>query len=145
MIQLQKILVPTDFSACSAAAVDYAVELAKTFSAEIILLHVVPNLGHYFAPDLALAMPVLVESARSQGAAELEKAGKCITAVTVRTELAQGTVHQRIVETATASKVDMIVLGTHGRTGVKHALLGSTAERVVRISPVPVLTVRAKT
>ena len=144
VLQVRKILVPTDFSACAAAALDCAVELAKKWSAEILLLHVVPDFAQYVAPDLAVALPVVIESARSQGTAELEKARKSITGVTVRTELLEGPIHERILSAAAAGKVDMIVLGTHGRTGVKHALLGSVAERIVRVSPVPVLTVRLK-
>ena len=143
-LQVHKILVPTDFSACAAAALDYAVELAKRWSAEVLLLHVVPDFAQYFAPDLDVALPTLLESARSQASAELEKARKNIAGVTVRTELLEGPVHERILSAAAAGKVDMIVLGTHGRTGVKHALLGSVAERIVRVSPVPVLTVRLK-
>ena len=74
--QVRKILVPTDFSACAAAALDYAVELAKRWSAEVLLLHVLPDFAQYFAPDLDVALPTLLESARSRGTAELEKARK---------------------------------------------------------------------
>ena len=142
MFQVRKVLCPTDFSPCSGAAVDHAVALAKTFKAEVVLLHVVPNFDFYLATPDMVTLPVLLDSSRKHASEELAKASRRIEGVAVRTELLQGTVHECILAAAASAKADLIVLGTHGHTGVKHMLLGSVAERVVRLSPVPVLTVR---
>ena len=143
MLKLRKILCPTDFSACSTAAMDYAVELARTFAAEVVLLHVVPEFDHFVVGlDMVAAWPQLASEAQSRAAAELEKARGRYPGMPIKTEVRLGATHPTILGAAAAHKADLVVLGTHGRTGAKHLVLGSIAERIVRHCPVPVLTVR---
>jgi len=142
MISLKRILVPTDFSDCSKQAITYACELAKRFSGELQLLHVaVPH-----------AMPMPYVGAVSEQAFHPEETAKKALEELEDSEFDQvsrveravrtGTPFVEIVRHAKENDIDLIVLGTHGRSGLVHALIGSVAERVVRKSPCPVLTVR---
>lgn len=143
MRPIRKILVPTDFSACAAAAVDCAVDLAKTLEAEILLLHVLPIVPFQVpGADMIQFPPEWVASCRKDALDALAKEKGRIQGTRLATELREGTLHECILAAAAERKADMIVIGTHGRRGLSHALLGSVAERVVRHSPVPVLTVR---
>ena len=145
MTQIRKLLVATDFSPCAAAAVHLAIDLAKQFDAEILLLHVLPTLPAFYAFPDAVSVPVAwFEAARKQAQEHLSNESRRIHGPVVRTELREGAIHDSIVAAAVTAKADLIVVGTHGRTGLKHALLGSVAERVVRTSPIPVLTVRSR-
>jgi universal stress protein A len=145
MLTLRKILVPTDFSPCAAAALDYAAEIAKQFNAEILLVHVQPSLAAYVSFPTAVPLPAeWVDSMRKQAQAELVKEAGRVQRVKVTTELRDGQIHESVLAAATAFAADLIVMGTHGRRGVSHVLLGSVAERIVRHSTVPVLTVRAQ-
>lgn len=140
-VQIGRILVPIDFSTTGLKALPHAVLLARQNEAEIILLHVVeppfyPSEFGYLVPDdLKLA-----EKAKTR----LEVLAARDVPAPLRAESAVriGTPYQEIIEAARTSKADLIVLTTHGRTGISHAFLGSTAERVVRQAPCPVLTVR---
>lgn len=144
----RRILVPVDLSEPSRAALDYANGLARAFDASIDVLHVaevpsfVPlaNLPEVRGDDLSL-----VELVRSQAEQALstfldEAAGRGINVRHPRVEL--GTPAQVIVQHAKTFQHDLIVIGTHGRTGLSHALIGSVAERVIRHAPCPVLSVR---
>lgn len=143
--RLKRILVPIDFSDCSLQALDYALAFAEQFQARLILLHVVepavyPENCLGLAPVMDETNQSLVESARER-LAELSR--KRVGHRAVAESLVRlGRAHSEIPDTAQAMGADMIILGTHGYTGLKHALLGSTAERVVRHGPCPVLTVR---
>src|SRR5262245_8871001 len=143
-MKLRKILVATDFSPAAAAALDCAAEFARRFDAEIQLLHVLPSLVQY-GPIAGIAPPPLewLETVRTQTKTQLAKEAGRVEGVKVTSELRDGSIHEGVLWAATASKADRVVLGTHGRRGISHALLGSVAEKVVRLSPVPVLTVRA--
>jgi universal stress protein A len=141
MPNLRVILCPTDFSLCAAAAVAWAVQLAGVFSARIFLLHALPSVEHLFVgPDAISPVPQIVEAARAQATAELQRIQRQYGERIARIEVREGTTHECILDAA--AEADLVVIGTHGRTGLKHVLLGSVAERVVRLSPVPVLTVR---
>lgn len=143
MLTIRKILVPTDFSPCAAAALDLAAEFAQRFDAEILLVHVVPVLAPYLPAPLPAPLPAeWIESTRKLAQAELSKERKRVDRVQVATELRDGPVVDSVLDAAAASGADLIVIGTHGRRGLSHVLLGSVAERVVRQSPIPVLTVR---
>jgi nucleotide-binding universal stress UspA family protein len=144
MFQLRRIVCPTDFSPCAAGAVDYAAGLARACNAKLLLLHVVPVLDQYViaSPDAVAALPELMESTRRQANVELEKLRRGCAGLEVKTEIREGSVYESILAAAKQADADLIVLGTHGRTGLKHLVLGSIAERVVRLAPVPVLTVR---
>lgn len=144
MISLKSILVPTDFSECSDAALKYARELARVFGATVHLLHVVHD--PYSQPWAAEAFPAplgdLLDQWQAQARTRLtglvpeeERAGVTVAVVV-------GSPFFEIVRYAQEQQIDLVVIGTHGRGTIGHVLLGSVAERVVRKAPCPVLTVR---
>ena len=145
-----KILAATDFSEDSTLALSYAEELARKFSAEIILLHVDQPLAPVImTPELGPAMDVgamsrLAEEQRLLAQRELDKIINRIrdSGQKVRSMLKVGAPFLEIIHTAQTEKADLIVVGTHGRTGLAHVLMGSVAERVVQKSACPVLAVR---
>jgi universal stress protein A len=139
VFQLKKILVPTDFSECAKKALQYAIPLAGQFDAELTLLHVVQP----YPP--ALEMPP-VDPYMIQDAEQEMKAFRGIVgdAVSAKTVLRTGTPCVEIVEAAKELGSDLIILSTHGRTGLAHVFLGSTTERVVRHAACPVLIVRER-
>jgi universal stress protein A len=147
MIQLKQILHPTDFSEHSAEATKYACALVEQFQAELHLLHVVEKLGSTIPEaviEMASALDDYLEKAEIKA---LEKLSHVLDPtwekgrqVTLATRL--GSPFVNIIEYAREHQIDLIVMGTHGRTGLSHVLIGSVAERVVRMAPCPVLTVR---
>jgi nucleotide-binding universal stress UspA family protein len=141
------ILVPTDFSAPSDAALDYARRLAATFGASLHVLHVIeaPFTAGPLGTGGALAeapvlYPELFELARAALARRVSAADRA--RLTATTEIVAGKSASCIVERAIERDVDLIVMGTHGRRGMAHLLMGSVAEKVVRAAPCPVMTVR---
>lgn len=149
-MNISRILVPVDFSECSGAAFTYACELARALGAKVTLLHVwdVPFLW----PSVGDTM-VTVPSEEPMTVAQLVKkrANEEITrflgdnaphGVEVTTRLEMGDPARVVCDYASKSGYDLVVMGTHGRTGVARVLAGSVAENVVRHSTVPVLTVR---
>ncbi len=146
-IALKRILVPVDFSPLSKKAMQYAARLAQQFGAEINLFHVVePEIPPAF-DGFMIAPPVVSNGAGTSCAKQLgtlatsvRSAGVLRVDSTVRSGLAA----HEIVEAAKELDVDLIVIATHGYTGWKHFAIGSTAERVVRAAPCPVLVVREK-
>jgi nucleotide-binding universal stress UspA family protein len=146
---ISKILVATDFSDDSNYALSYAVEMAQRFSAEIIVLHVdqplAPVMVSELNPGLDLgAMNRIAEEQRLLALREVDKTVDRLREkqLKVRGLLRVGAPFLEIVTTAQSENVDLIVIGTHGRSGLAHVLLGSVAERVVRKTHCPVLTVR---
>ena len=148
MTRIRRVLHPTDFSRASSAAYRRAVELAKANRAELLLLHVlsvpVPIAGDgYMSPKI---YDDIVTGARAYGQKQLDaltrKARKA--GVRARGLLAEGVAHEQIARTARSRKADVLVMGTHGRTGWSRLFLGSVASRVLALSPCPVLTVRGK-
>jgi nucleotide-binding universal stress UspA family protein len=141
-VQFKKILVPTDFGDASNDAIDFAVGLAKTFGSTITLLHVY-EIPVYPYPGLTIDVDLLTPI-REAAQKELDRAFAALQKVgcEARAQLESGIPWGKILAVAEAQKSDLIVMGTHGRKGVMHALVGSVAEKVVRLSPVPVLTVR---
>lgn len=137
------VLAPIDFSDTSREALGFAVELARAFDAALTLLHVwqIPAAVALEAPTLAADVVTPIEEA---AAAQLEEELARVVRDVPRATgvLRSGAAWERIVDVAEEKKADLVVLGTHGRTGVRRALLGSVAEKVVRTCPVPVLTVR---
>ncbi|MGD9854946.1 MAG: universal stress protein [Planctomycetaceae bacterium] len=146
MINLRKILVPTDFSEFSKHALRYGGEFARRFDAELHLLHVIDD--SLTVPDPLMGAPVSDAEIRElQRAAEtgMQKLSTESSLKDVRLAapvVLTGSPFVEIVRHAKQSGIDLIVIGTHGRTGLAHVLLGSTAERVVRKARCPVLTVR---
>ena len=141
MIALKRILVPYDFSETSAVAVKYAIELARNFGARIYFLHV----GDQALTDFETEFPIGLEGAVED--AVRERLLKILTPqeqAEFRPEFAvrPGAPAAEIVRHAREQDIDLIVMGTHGRGFVGHAVVGSVAEKVVRTAPCPVLTVR---
>jgi nucleotide-binding universal stress UspA family protein len=139
---ITRILVPTDFSPCSQDAVRYAAVLAKRFGASISVLHVIETLSYTLTEslqwvDLYAHVRTLVEPMMDGLVRDLREQN--FTAVGA---LIQGVAYDEIVKKAKEESADLIVMGTHGRRGMRHLLMGSVAERVVRAAPCPVLTVR---
>ncbi len=145
MIKMKKVLVPTDFSESARHALTYGMSFAKEYGAELVLLHVVENITVGYASDL-FPVPMAEVFQEISGYAKAELA-KLATEARQRelpvTELVvQGKPSTEIIRYAGENGVDMIVLGTHGKGLLDHALFGSTAERVVRKAPCPVLMTR---
>jgi len=150
MSTFNRILVPVDFSACSRAALDQAYSLAEQFGGTIDVLHVW-NPPLYIGADVGLSFGesgrTLWDYARAAAAKDMEQFLANFQrrgAVKITFRLEQGSPYERILSIANSGKFDLIVIGTHGRTGLSHLFLGSVAERVVRHSRCPVLTVRAE-
>jgi nucleotide-binding universal stress UspA family protein len=149
-LNLQKILVPTDFSENSEKALMYAARLAQRNNSSLILFHafelpeLVRTLPHDFSYESNQELKGLFDAARKQSEQRLETLARDVQANNLKVETLQclGTPYEEIVKVAKQREVDLIVIATHGRTGVKHFLLGSTAERVINIAPCPVLVVR---
>lgn len=141
-MRLKHILVPTDFGDSSESSEAVATELATKFDAKITLLHVwsVPTPSY----AEALAWPIDAIEAAANDALQRSLASLKEKVPNSEAVLLAGLAWERIVETAKARDVDMIVMGTHSRRGVPRWFFGSVAEKVVRLSPVPVLTVSAK-
>jgi nucleotide-binding universal stress UspA family protein len=147
MIHIHQILVPTDFSATSDAALDYAREVAARFDGSLHLLHVLedPFTNRPLAPDAYVTdtpgvRTTILEDARARLAHRLTPRDR--DELAANAEMVFGSGAETIVEYAASRGIDLIVMGTHGRTGMAHLLLGSVAERVVRTAYCPVLTVR---
>jgi universal stress protein A len=146
-IALKRILVPVDFSPLSKKALQYAVRLAQEFNAEVTLFHVIePEIPPAF-DGYMLAPPSISNGAGARCTNRLKAlASSARTAGVTRvgSTVRSGFPAHEIVEAAKELDVDLIVIATHGYTGWKHFCIGSTAERVVRAAPCPVLVVREK-
>ena len=143
-MDIRHILAPTDFSDYSKKALSDAFELAQIFGAKLSLLHVLepsPYLGEFTLPTMGEELLGDLERQASAALAQvLPEAQQAKIEVT--RAVAIGSPSVKIVETVEAEHVDLIVMATHGRTGLSHLLIGSVAERVVRTAPCPVLTIR---
>jgi nucleotide-binding universal stress UspA family protein len=147
MIKLQRILFPTDFSELSAHALDYARSLAETYKAELHVLHVVDDAYQYWMPMAPGSIPIgpPIEDLIALADNELKKfKATHLANAPFSTFLASasGRPFMEIITYAKEKNIDLIVIGTHGRSGLRHALLGSVTEKVVRKAPCPVLTIR---
>lgn len=145
MAPFAKILVPTDFSPASDAALACAASLADTSSAAIVVLHVYesprfayPALSSSPLDDVSLVIEVNARIGVEAAVTRLAVNGRAVEGM-----VRQGSPWRRIEEVATEVGADLIVMGTHGRRGFARALIGSVAERIVRVSTIPVLTVHA--
>ena len=146
-LTFQQVLFPTDFSELSNAALAYARLIAGTFGARLHCLHVVDDAYQYWSAMGPESIPVgpptedLLELGRTRMEKfRTEKLGEMKQEVV--TEVTLGRPFAEIIAYAREHKVDVIVMGTHGRGAIAHMLLGSTTEKVVRKSPCPVLTIR---
>jgi len=151
MIALETILLPTDGSECSRKALTYALSFAQRFGAQIVALHVIERRWEEQTQRSSGELrPEVIREAQERHAeevrqilAEVGNAGAKVNVV-VETRVMTGTPVEQIVRMAQTFPVDLIIMGTHGRTGISHVFLGRVAERVVRYAPCPVLTVRLK-
>jgi nucleotide-binding universal stress UspA family protein len=144
MDAIRTILVPVDFDSSSDAALEQAVRLARAFGARIKLLHVLAFALSDVDSELFYAGPntsVRLRTGALKGLADI--AERYRDQVVIEHEIREGIAWDEIVGAATQLDADLIVMGTHGRKGGFRGLLGSVAERVVRASSVPVMTVRA--
>jgi nucleotide-binding universal stress UspA family protein len=145
MSAITRVLFPTDFSAHAEHAWSYGLLLAAQFSAEIHVLHVLtppPRLTEAYAAQID--PEALLASARTEATAVLERHVReaKTRGLVCHPAIRAGVDFREIIDYARASNVDLIVMATHGRTGLAHVLLGSVAEKVVRKAPCPVLTVK---
>ena len=145
MIEIKKILFPTDFSEYSNHALKYAVALAERFQAKLVVMHVCehPIAGssieayHFAVPEYVVDLEQRERKALDALTAELRE-----RRVDVEPVFIIGKAYQEIVKAAKLHNVDVITMATHGSKGLSHLVFGSTAEKVVRLAPCPVLTVK---
>jgi universal stress protein A len=146
LLKLNSILVPIDFSAESEKALAYAVPFARQFGAKLTLLHVVEPV---VTPDFAKSFPLAMENDKLMAECRrhlerIVKDSEIEPRLVEKTLVRYGRTFNEIADAARTLRVDLIIISTHGYTGLKHTLLGSTTERVVRHAPCPVLVVRPR-
>jgi len=145
-IALKHILVPIDFSEYSKNALRYAVSFAKHFNAELLLVYVVEPA--IYPADFSfgqVTLPNIEKEFRERGKKELDKLvhSEIKNQVKAQTMVCTGKPFIEILKVAKQENIDLIIIATHGHTGVEHILFGSTAEKVVRKAPCPVLVVHS--
>lgn len=145
MIKIEKILFPTDFSACAKHALKYALDFASERGAKLYILHVIPKLNIPVGTG-GLTFPVskLYDDMEREAKKNIHHLvpKRFLEKIKVENIIVRGTPFQEIIKAARKYDIDLITIATHGRTGLSHALLGSTAEKVVRTAPCPVLCVK---
>jgi universal stress protein A len=148
-MEWKTLLVPHDYSPCADRAVALAADLARHHGARIVLAHVTDLHGltaDALVPDRESGQMVRADAyARAEATRELERRADSLRAAELPVDIAIGfgDVADQILELAGETKADVIVMGTHGRSGLSQLLVGSVAEKVVRQAPVPVMTLRA--
>lgn len=149
MVSIKRILVPVDFSDCSVEALRYALELAELFDASIDVVYVWEP-PYYVGPDMMLYVPgsagqSLIGHARAKAESELDETVRRVmgngSTRRITQRLVSGQPYRKICEIAELEDFDLIVMGTHGRTGLSRLIVGSVAEKVIRFAPRPVLTI----
>jgi nucleotide-binding universal stress UspA family protein len=143
-MEIRQILAPTDFSESSKQAVTYAYALAQKFGARLLLLHIVQELPPYIGYIPPAGAATVLEHVQGQARLDLAELVPNVKGVPVEVtcQAVIGTPYVKIVEIAQEEKANLIVMATHGRTGFRHFIMGSVAERVVRTAPCSVLTIR---
>lgn len=148
MLDIKRILVPTDFSKISYSAFDYAKDLAEKMSSDIYLIFVLEKSPPLLsAKSLGLSEEEILTKMEAEAKKQLSEAVTFLredTNLTVFEEIRIGTDYEEIVNYADEIKADIIIIATHGRTGVLHTLLGSVAEKVIRFAKCPVLVISPK-
>ena len=146
MISLNKVLVPTDFSEFSKPALTYGCAIAARFQSELHLLHVCPDAAMLIPEAGGIGVAGLTDQAEALEESAVrqlqELPGDDWQGATVVRATRTGSTFYEIIQYAKDADVDLIVIGTHGRSGLMHLLMGSVAENIVRKSPCPVLTVK---
>lgn len=148
MFKIKNILLPTDFSKTSLTSAEYAVELAKQYNAKIHLLYVLEKTPPILTiRSLDLSREKILESIEADAQ---EQVNNCLSKikkigdVEIVTAIRKGLDYEEIIKYSKDKKIDVIVIATHGRTGLLHTLLGSVAEKVIRYSKIPVLVITPK-
>ena len=143
-MRIKKILCPTDFSESAEKAFEYAVFMATSHKAELVLLHVVDQLHGFTHYEILALTPMEIAEKIAKRAHEnlQDLIARVEDSVTATKSVRQGRTWVEICDAAAAEKADLIILGSHGRTGLSHVLIGSVAETVVRHATCPVLVVR---
>lgn len=148
MIQLKNVLFATDFSDYSLTAANYAIDIAEQYNAKLHLLHVLEKIPPILAiRTLDLSQEKILSSMEEEANSALNKIAsdfKSKTTNEIVTALKKGIDYQEIVDYSKEAKIDLIVIATHGRTGILHTLIGSVAEKVVRYAQCPVLVITPK-
>jgi nucleotide-binding universal stress UspA family protein len=145
MLTIKKILCTTDFSAPSLKGVDYAVELAKVFKAELVVTHVLPMLPPTsYAPNIAMEVPEFEAILHKESADKLNELVKTRIPAAVKAQalIGHGNAAKEVVRIAGETKTDLIVIAAQGHTAWHDFVLGSVTEKVVRHAPCPVFIVR---
>ncbi|HEX8027620.1 MAG TPA: universal stress protein [Vicinamibacterales bacterium] len=145
MVTLKNILVATDFSEPSGVALNYGRDLARSYNARLHVIHVVEDILMRYSPEIAYAVPQMQKDLEETASRDLKALITDDDRNTLMVEpviLTGLNMAESIVSYAKDHAIDLIIAGTHGRGAVKHFLMGSVAERVVRFAPCPVLTVR---
>lgn len=144
MRRIKKILVPTDLSELSLAAIDYARSLANVYEAKVFLLHAVDVVPVVSFPTIDFTLETSLQDETEKGKEVLENfAFRFLSDVEhVTAVVRRGNAYEEIMRFVDEESIDLIVMATHGRTGLPHIIMGSVAEKVVRHAPVPVLTVK---
>ena len=143
----QRFLVPIDLSEYANQALDYAVNLADKLDARLMLLHVIQSIP-WGGVDMGVTLPyTYAQDLEAEIMQSMESALTRVTAAGLEGEIVvvHGIPFHEIIETAKTRQVDLIIMGTHGRTSLQYVLLGSVAEKVVRLAPCPVLVARQPT
>jgi nucleotide-binding universal stress UspA family protein len=145
MNKVKKILAPTDYSDLSCGGLRHAFETARELAAELIVLHVVSMSDDWFSKheELSPVRDLMAEQKEFLDKFLREKFAESMNLVEVRQMVELGTAYSNIAELAEREGVDLIVLSTHGRTGLDHILLGSVTEKVIAHAPCPVLAIPA--
>ncbi len=143
----QHILVPTDFSAYADQALDYAIDLAQKLQARLTLVHIIDTTPLGVVEGATMLPPSYWQEVETGIAQRMEASLMRLDDVGLQGEtiIVHGVPFESIINTAQDNEADLIVMGTHGRTGLTHVLMGSVAERVVRLAPCPVLVTRGTT
>ncbi|MEW6571390.1 MAG: universal stress protein [Nitrospirota bacterium] len=144
-MEIKSILFPTDFSEGSSQALLYAVDIAKRYGSRLYLIHVIYDVvkaAGWYVPHMS--MDELYKDIEKSAQKELERFGieELSGLKNIERHIIRGVPHEEIVNFTNKNKIDLIVIGTHGKKGIDRVLFGSTAAQVVRFAPCPVLTVR---
>ena len=144
-MEIKSILFPTDFSEGSSQALQYAVDMAKRYGAKLYVIHVIYDIAKatgWYVPHVS--MDEMYKDIQEGAKKELERFGveELSGVKDVERSVMTGVPHEEIINFASTNKIDLIIMGTHGRKGIDRILFGSTAAQVVRYAPCPVLTVR---
>jgi nucleotide-binding universal stress UspA family protein len=145
MIKIERILFPTDFSTCAKHALKYALDFASERGAKLYILHVIPKLNIPVGTGgVTFPVPKLYDDMERKAKKDIHHLvpNRFLEKLKVENIVVRGTPFVEIIKAARKYDIDLITIATHGRMGISHALLGSTAEKVVRKAPCPVLCVK---